>query len=422
MHTKNKKFYWGASTASHQVDGDSKNQWTIWEKANAENLAKTAKKRLKWMPGYQEIAKEAENPDNYISGKGVDHYNRYTEDFDILTSLNLNAFRFGIDWSKLEPRQGEWDEAAVAHYHDYIDALLERNVEPFVNLWHWTNPVWFNEMGGFEKAQNIKYFKKFVDKVVNEYGGKINYIITINEPNVYSGMSYATGVWPPNRKNLYKTVTVMKNLASAHIAAYKIIKNRYKHIQVGAASQLANAKPNDHSSRLDWLAVKKVNFYWNWWWLDRIRKHQDFVGFNYYFTDYYRGFTKHNPKEPLNDMGWYMEPRGILDIMRKISKRYKGTPIIVTENGVADKKDQYRKWWLQETMNAIDEAKYEGIPLIGYLHWSLLDNFEWDSGWWPKFGLVEVNRNNDMKRTIRPSAKWWARQIELTTRKPRIHK
>ena len=117
-------------------------------------------------------------------------------------------------------------------------------------------------------------------------------------------------------------------------------------------------------------------------------------------------------KTPANDLGWYMAPESLLNLLQRTNAHYPGKPIIVTENGLADAKDQYRQWWISETMKAIDTAKSQDIPVIGYLHWSLLDNFEWADGWWPKFGLVEVNREHDMKRTIRPSALWWAEELK----------
>src|SRR5262249_55831933 len=151
-------------------------------------------------------------------------------------------------------------------------------------------------------------------------------------------------------------------------------------------------------------------YFWNWWFVNRVKRYQDFVGFNYYFTDYYRGFGRANPKLPVNDLGWYMEPEGLYPIIMRIWSHY-NKPIIVTENGVADAHDQYRQWWLEETIVALERALSEGADVRGYLHWSLLDNFEWKYGWWPKFGLVAVDRAHGMKRTIRPSAKWLAAHI-----------
>ncbi len=198
---KNKKFFWGASTASHQVEGGTHNQWSVWELENASDLAKTAKHRLGWMKNWDDIKEQAKDPSNYVSGRGVEHYNRYKEDFDILEELNLNAFRFGIEWSRIEPEQGVFDEVAIAHYREYIAELNRRNIEPFINLWHWTMPVWFTEMGGFEKRRNIKYFEAFVQKVTDELLYDVNYVLVINEPNVYMGLSYGDGEWPPQKHN-----------------------------------------------------------------------------------------------------------------------------------------------------------------------------------------------------------------------------
>src|SRR6185437_17178847 len=118
-----KDFLWGASTASHQVEGGNENQWTEWELANATELAKTVPKRLSWLPNWKQVKADATDPENYVSGKGVDHYNRYEEDFDLLEKLHLNSFRFGIEWSRVEPKEGTWNLEAIKHYHRYIDNL-----------------------------------------------------------------------------------------------------------------------------------------------------------------------------------------------------------------------------------------------------------------------------------------------------------
>ena len=153
-----------------------------------------------------------------------------------------------------------------------------------------------------------------------------------------------------------------------------------------------------------------MRYVWNWWFFNRIRNQQDFVGFNYYFTDYYYYNRRDNPKVPSNDLGWYMEPEGLYPLILRAWAHYR-KPIIITENGVADSDDTYRQWWLQETIVAMERAVSEGVEVRGYFHWSLLDNFEWAYGWWPKFGLIAVDRKQEMKRTIRPTAKWYAEKI-----------
>lgn len=387
------------------------NQWTIWELEHAQELAKTAEQRLSWMPEWDAVKKQAQDPNNYISGKGVDHYNRYPEDFDILKQLNFTAFRFGIEWSRIEPTEGEWDEAEVEHYRRYIKELKKRNIEPFLNIWHWTIPVWFDNKGGFTKKSNLAYFDRFVKKLSDEFGHELKYIITLNEPNVYATFSYLTALWPPQRTALPEFLSVYWNLTRAHRRAYKILKAAHPGLQIGVAHQLANVQAKRPHNILDQTATKWMRYFWNWWFLLRIKRHQDFVGFNYYFTDYFQGFIhRENPKVPLSDLGWYMEPEGLYPLLVRVWARFK-KPIFITENGLADYADENRRWWIEQTMVAMERAISEGVDLRGYFHWSLIDNFEWAFGWWPKFGLVEVDREHGMKRTIRPSAKWFAETL-----------
>ena len=404
-------FFWGASTAAHQVEGGTTNQWSVWELSVAAEQAKTAHKRLGWMPSWERIKDQAEDPSNYVSGKGIDHYNRYEEDFDIAKKLQLNAFRFTIEWSRLEPEEGKWDPAAFQHYKDYIAALKSRGIEPFFNIWHWTMPTWFTDKGGFEKRTNLKYFERLVKKVSEELLADVRFVITLNEPNVYMGLSYGSKEWPPQAGNQLKAIWVYYNLSLAHKRAWRILKRKKPSLKIGVAQQLANIQSFRPGNWIDELIVKIMRYSWNWWWLNRIKRYQDFVGFNYYFTDYYQGFKKVNPKKPTNDLGWYMNPQGILPLMQRIAYHYPNKPIFITENGLADARDKDRQWWLDETLKAIDTAESQGIPVAGYFHWSLLDNFEWAYGWWPKFGLVAVDREHGMKRTVRPSAVWFAREI-----------
>jgi beta-glucosidase len=407
-----KGFLWGASTSAYQVEGGNHSQWTVWELNHAAHLAKTAEKRYGHLARWDEIKTRAKDPNNYVSGKAVDHYNKYEDDFKLLKKLNLNTFRFGVEWSRLEPEEGQWDQGAIDHYRIYIEKLREMDIEPVINLWHWTSPVWFADKGGFAKTTNLKHFDRFVAKITEEYGHLFRYVITLNEPNNYISFGYQLGTWPPGEKNFAHAGWVYFNLVRAHRRAYKIIKKRYPETQVGIAAQLANIQAKHPHNFFDEMSTKIMRYFWNWWFLRRIRRQQDFVGFNYYFSDYYTGlFKRENPKTPLNDLGWYMEPEGLYPLLLRIWSRYK-KPIIVTENGVADANDEYRRWWIEESIVAMQRAMSEGVKIKGYFHWSLLDNFEWADGFWPKFGLVEVDREHAMKRTIRPSAKWFADKIE----------
>jgi beta-glucosidase len=416
-----KGFLWGASTSGHQVEGGNHDQWTVWELANAAELAKTAEKRLSKLPAWPKIKAQATKPENYISGQGVDHYRRYKDDFKLLKRLNMNSVRFAIEWSRIEPEEGVWSEEGIEHYRDYIKELKEQGIEPVMNIWHWTMPVWFCDKGGFKHKKNLKYFLRFIEKIGEEYAWQLKWVLTLNEPNVYTTFGYLTkeptsGNWPPGETNVISFAKVYINLMRAHRGAYKILKAANPALQISLAAQLANIQAKRPHNEIDEFTTRFMRYFWNWLFLRRVRKQMDFVGFNYYFTDYYTGLGKRkDPNVPLSDMGWYMEPEGLYPLLLSVSRRFKGKPIIITENGVADSNDEYRRWWIEETIVAMERAISEGVDLRGYFHWSLLDNFEWENGWWPKFGLYEVDRADGMKRTIRESSKWFAGRIEKLT-------
>ncbi len=404
-------FLWGVSTAAHQVEGNTHNQWSEWEKANAHRLAQTAQKRLSWLPNWQTIQTAAINPENYISGNGVEHYNRYPEDFKLLKELNLNAFRFGVEWSRLEPTEGQWDKQEIEHYRQYINELKRLQIEPILTFWHWTMPVWFTKKGGFGRKQNLLYFDRYVKKVTEELCQDLRYVLVLNEPNVYVSFGYIQGSWPPMRKNIIKALQVYNNLVKAHRRAYQVIKSINPRLSVGIAAQISDLSPVNPNNVINLLSIRIENYIANWWFLNRISNRVDFIGLNYYFSAYinWQGLMK-NPAKPINDLGWYMEPAGVGRLLERLWRKYH-KPLIITENGLADAIDTYRQWWLEQTIVAMQKALQHGVKLFGYLHWSLLDNFEWASGWWPKFGLIAVDRQT-MRRTIRPSAKWLARQIK----------
>jgi len=412
-----KGFLWGASTSSHQVEGNTRNQWTQWEEAHAERLAKNAKKRMERLhtlgmaPKWETIATHALTPSNYLSGEGTAHYQKFGTDFSLLKSLNMNAFRFGIEWSRVEPQEGQWDQGAIDHYRRYIAQLKSLGIEPVLTIWHWTIPIWFADKGGFAKKQNLHNFYAYVAKIAQELGDEVQYIIILNEPNVYSLASYVVGFWPPEKKNVLVGLRVYRNLAEAHKHAYTILKGTTKNTNIGIAMALSQSYAYNERNPINKLTVGLKDYLWNWWFLNRIRKSLDFIGVNFYAADHLDWrLRQKNPSSPHSDLGWYMEPSALFDILVQTTRRY-GLPIIVTENGLADGHDTHRKWWIKETIDAMQKALTAGVPLKGYLHWSLLDNFEWAYGWWPKFGLVEVDRTT-MKRTVRGSAKWFGKEIQ----------
>ena len=405
--------YWGASTAAHQVEGGNHNQWSVWELENATELANNAQEKYGHLKAWDDIEAQATKPENYISGRAVDHYHKYEEDFDILKSLNMNALRFSIEWSRIEPEMGQWDEKEIAHYRHYLKSLKERNITPFVTLWHWTMPVWFTDIGGFEKRSNVKHFIKFVEKVADELGDLMQQIIILNEPNVYSSLSYSEGLWPPQKKSVVWTYLVQKNLIVAHKKAYKSLKKRIPKSQVGTSNQ-ASYIYTVNESKIQQLGAWSERTFWNYWFYDRVKKQCDFIGLNFYFSDRWTGGLRpNNPQNHTNDLGWDMQPANIEEVIVELYERYE-KPVYITENGLADRNDANRKWWLEETIIALDKAISRGAKVPAYLHWSLLDNFEWADGFWPRFGLVEVDYKT-LKRTIRPSAQWFGKLLKKIT-------
>lgn len=400
-----KRFLWGAATAAHQVEGGNHNQWSIWELENATALAKQARYKLSELPEWNSIAKQASSPSNYVSAKAVDHYSRYEEDFDLLQKMNFNAFRFSIEWSRIEPKEGEWNKEVVEHYRKYIAALKKRQIEPVMTLLHFTLPDWFASKGGFEKRRNIKYFLRYVRYIVTEIGGGVRYIVTLNEPEIYATQSYLTADWPPQKHKKWLWIQVINNQITAHNRAAKIIHAIRRGHKVSIAKNSAYYYPGD-MSKLTRLTTVLMQTMQDDYFLKRVIRHCDFVGVNYYFSNRIYGTQIHNPNHDLSDLGWDMHPEDIQFALERLYQKYK-KPILITENGLADMSDKKRKWWLAKTIVAMSEAMKHGVKLEGYLHWSLLDNFEWAYGKWPRFGLVAVDYKT-MERTLRPSAKWFA--------------
>jgi beta-glucosidase len=404
-----KKFLWGAATSAHQIEGGTHNQWSVWELENAKSLAAQSEYHFGELDSWPQNVKEAKHPDNYVSGKSTDHYNRYETDFDLLKKMNMNSFRFSVEWSRVEPQEGAWNIEAIEHYKSYVAELRRRGIEPVLTLFHFTLPVWFTAMGGFEKRSNTSYFVRFAEKIVRELGVDIRYVITINEPEVYAYESYMMGYWPPNVTSKVMTRRVLSNLARAHnqaAAAIHSINRRYR-VSIAKNSPYIYAGDDAVLSRkyADFLQYARDDYF-----LKKVVKSCDFLGVNYYFSDRVYGYRVHNPDARVSDLGWDLAPANIQQALERLHEKY-ALPILITENGLADREDADRQWWLTQTLIGMQKAMDNGVVLEGYLHWSLLDNFEWDKGRWPRFGLAAVNYDT-LERTLRPSALWFGKVIK----------
>jgi len=401
-----KQFLWGAGTSSHQVEGGTHNDWSEWEEKNAPRLARQAHK--KWTQWQQEKFPEMFDEKNYISGRACDHYNRYEEDFDIAQRLGHNAHRLSLEWSRIEPKKGKFDEKELNHYKNVIAALKKRGLEPFVTLWHFTLPVWVRDIGGWENKETVDYFTRYTDTCLQSMRN-VKFWITLNEPDdIYAVFSYLKGVWPPQKRNPLKTFSVIKNLIRAHKEAYKIIHKHNPSAMVGFANNVVFYEASKDcfiNKALAFLA----DYFWNCWFLNRTITYNDFLGCNYYHHNVVNyGFNK-NEDVKTSDIGWEISPRGIYYTLKNL-KKY-DLPIYITENGLADADDARRGQYIANTLMQVRRAIEDGVDVRGYFHWSLLDNFEWDKGFWPRFGLVEIDYKT-MKRTVRKSAEGYKTIIE----------
>lgn len=395
-------FLWGTGTAAHQIEGGNINDWSEWEKKNAARLAKEAGNY--WQNWQKEKFPEMFDPENYISGRACDSYNRYEEDFDLALKMNNNSVRFGIEWSRIEPEEGKWNMAEIEHYKKVLLAAKKRNLKTMVTLWHWTNPLWLYQSGGWSNKKAVDYFSRYTALVVKELGQYVDYWITLNEPMMHIAHGYITAKFPPNK--IFNPVLILKvfhNLTKAHRESYKIIHAAFPAARVSIAMTSGFIEPVNKYNPLELLIARAGDYFRNHWYLQKIAGHYDYIGVNYYHHDrivWYPPFKK-NLNEKINDRGWEIYPQGLYHVLMNYKKYNK--PIIITENGTADRDDVHRAEFIKEHLFYIHKAIEEGADVRGYFHWSLLDNFEWAEGFWNKFGLVAVDRKT-FERQPRPSA------------------
>jgi beta-glucosidase len=405
-----KRFLWGASTSAHQVEGNTHNQWTIWELENAKALAHKAEYQLQDLDSWPQIKDRAKDPGNYVSGDSAEHYRRYEEDFQLAKGMGMNALRYSIEWSRVEPEEGAWNAEAIEHYRRYTARLRELGIEPVVTLFHFTLPVWFAARGGFEKRSNVKYFIRFVEKIMNELGANIRIIVTINDPIGYARESYYDHHWPPALvRKRYKFWRVVNNLAYAHKKAAKMIHQLNRRYKVTIAYNTTYFYPGDNAI-LSRISASWMQFFYDDYFLGKVVKQCDFLGVNFCYSNRVYGYRVHNPEERLGDDGRDLSPADLQFVLERLHREYK-LPLIITETGVADAQDTHRKWLIMQHLVAIQKAIGHGVDVRGYLHKSLTDGGEWAYGKWPRFGLVHVDYKTK-KRTLRPSAVWFGAVIK----------
>ena len=381
-------FFFGASLSAHQSEGNNTHSdWWDFEEKTLKPAGKD------------------------VSGQATNHWEMYEEDFHLAHQIGHNATRLSLEWAKIEPEQGQINYDVINHYKRVFEALSKNNLTPFVTILHFTLPKWFADMGGFENRENIRHFSNYCKLIGNTFRDELKHIITINEPEIYAYHGYLIKKWPPLKGSWGLFNKIIKNLAIAHNQAYEDLKAIKPDFQIGVAKNNQVFRPDRPNNPLDHLIAAFFRKHWNFKFLDYIKKHQDFIGLNYYFYRCVRAdvhlaeqFCQISyPTPRKTDMDWDVYPKGLYLMIKEISKRYK-KPIIITENGVADHQDKLREDVIKEGLYWVFKAREEGIDVFGYLHWALTDNYEWDSGFTPKFGLIKIDYEDNFIRTVRPSA------------------
>ena len=405
-------FRWGVATAAHQYEGGNvNNNWYAWERAGHIVTGDTC-------------------------GLACDWWDHAERDFDFAQQLGLNALRLSVEWSRIEPRPGEWNAPALERYRRMLSGLRERGIEPLVTLHHFTNPLWLEERGAFLDPATVDLFVRYVTRAVEALGDLCDFWCTINEPNIYSAFGYQLGNWPPGRTgDIRAAARVQANMARAHAAAYRAIHRLRPDARVGWSQHYNLLDPADPRAPLDRLVAGVQDAVFNDFFpravltgaavfplsllvgnLSEVLGTCDYVGIN----TYYRDLVAFDPRRPLELFGrrfgrpgsphgdagvelitGEIYPAGIARLAARAAAF--GKPIYVTENGVADASDRLRPWLLAAAARALHEAISAGHDVRGYYHWSLVDNFEWAEGWKLRFGLAALDVATQ-KRTPRPSA------------------
>ena len=370
-------FLWGASTSSHQVEGNQSNDWTEWE--NSGHVAEP-------------------------SGRAADSWNRWPEDLELAKKLGLNSYRFSLEWSRIEPKPGIFDREALQRYRAMIVRMREIGLIPLMTLHHFTLPLWVSTRGGFLNSQASRWFSRYVRIVVEEVGDLVDLFITINEPMVLVVMGYLIAAWPPGGRGFGRALKLIRRLVSIHADAYHTIKRIKPNAWVGLAHHLIQFEPW-RPGLLDYANTRLLHYLMNDRLVRMVGEYQDFIGLNYYTRQYAHWTSglhpiQNRPGVNLSDLGWEIYPHGLTAVLKRVQSFHK--PVLVTENGIATRDEALRTRYLEQHLAAVSAAQKAGIDVRGYFHWSLLDNFEWAEGYGPRFGLVEVNYDT-LARSIRPA-------------------
>lgn len=424
-------FLWGASASAFQTEGietvDGKtiqNSWTAWEE---EIISKDG-------------ILQSRIPVEKRVGYACHHWTRYPQDFQLAKDIGLNAYRFSLEWSKIEPQKGVFDEGAMQHYIEYVKEMLAKGLVPIITLFHHTCPLWFNaHHGGFEDERNNVLFIEYALYVFRAFNNAgllkdVKMWVTLNEPVGYALASYMYAKLPPGKRYRFRrSGTVAKNMLEIHVTLYDVFKQIDPDVQVGLTHIMQPIQPYYAWNPFDQLVAKMFDYlvndvifpyfktgHFNWLWLikgynpDAIGK-IDFIGVNYYSHTLIKMFKESvRPDEKLSDPhenkpGKALYPEGLYISLQKAAQLE--IPIFVTENGFATEKSELREEYIKKHLYVIYKALQEGMDIRGYFFWTLTDCFGWNGLINSKHGIYQVDFTTQ-ERTLRESARAYLERVQ----------
>ncbi len=392
----------GCATAATQIEGgDRNNSWYAWSQ----------------IPGH---VRDGSSP-----FRANQHWTLFEEDLRLMSDMGIKQYRLGIEWSRIEPSEGVFDDESMEHYRSEIIRMQSYGIQPLITLHHFSNPIWFEEKGAFENKSCIPVFRRYSAYVVNHLKDLCTDYVTINEPNVYAVAGYLYAMWPPGKKSFFTYLRVMKYMSLCHLHAYRDIHAVYgtQPVRVGFANHMRVFAPAGKNP-LDAAAARFMAYVFQ----DAITKSMstgclspifglgrplgkgrfyDYIGINYYSRSFIHNFSEISlPGHPKNDLGWDIYPEGLSFLCKKFYQKYHA-PIWITENGTCDKEDTFRSAFIYDHLKQIAD---EELPVERYYHWTFIDNFEWAEGEDAPFGLVSCNFETQ-ERKVRRSGTFYSELI-----------
>lgn len=424
-----KDFLWGAATAAPQIEG----AWTEDGRT----------------PSIWDIAQKEKIKDGTDCHTACDHYHRWRADVGLMKELGLKSYRFSVSWSRIMPEEGKINPKGIAFYQNLVSELRSNGIEPLVTLYHWDLPIWVLKKGGWLSKKIVAYFVDYTRAVIDALSDQVTYWIPMNEPQCFIMNGYMTGMHAPFKHGYFSLSKLARNCLMAFHASAEVIRQNAKTTpKIGIAMASSAFIPENESIEAIENARRKSFYHLNGtmsnrFWGDpllkglsvraygiyhigkqymlKIQTKLDFIGLNVYspFLEGWYSKSDDVPKERKNSLGWVNDGRCLYWAIRFFQERY-GLPIMITENGMCDDDavsvdgkihDEKRTGYMKEYLKSVKRAVDEGLNVVGYQYWSLMDNFEWAEGYTPRFGLIHVDFETQ-KRTLKDSAFFYRQLIQ----------